>query len=423
VTVYYPEIPPEGDYSESEQAFIENSPPGLWPDNQDSYFGQFRKVTTDEFQDIRDILFRLWLNMVPQTADEYLYQWEIMVDLPPNPNGRTVRQRRVDVLARLQRGAFTRPKRDKIINDYVSLTVDGDPARFTPDGISFEGGIPLFAEYAANIETKFTVYEFVQDYYYRVVVATGYLDDPDGLERQLKRITPAGIRFEMDTWRVLPYSYYYEMLHLEPSALWSLRETSGTAASDVMKNQTPGVYNGPTLDNRMLNVTDGDKNPLFDGTNDRVGIAYTPALYIAPIDFTIVALIYPTSVTGLRTIYSNSFQGVQFMVWEGDLRLDAGNAFNVGYSIPAVAINQIQLVGVSKRPGEAPVFWHNGVRVANQYYAEYTFLNGASGMIGSYFDGATYNFAGNIGYVGIYKKILTDQQWHRLNAVRLGLVP
>src|SRR4051794_13713488 len=99
-----PTLPPEGPYGQIEQRFIELSPADLWPEAQNTNFGQFRKVATDILQEKVDELTLFWFEMFPDTADKYLGLWEEEYGLPVAPVGKSNAERKAYLLARVRHG-------------------------------------------------------------------------------------------------------------------------------------------------------------------------------------------------------------------------------------------------------------------------------------------------------------------------------
>jgi hypothetical protein len=197
--VPWPDLPDEGIYGEIENSFIENSPPDLWPDNQDSNFGQIRKVVTDVLQECADFISILYLEMFVATSTRYLGLWEELAGLPVEPAGLTVEERRTSVAAILQKGPFTRTRRNTIVESFLQAGV-GSPAMFTPEGISFDdddSGIALFGE-GDPLAPLYNVVEDIGDFSYSVRIKNGTPVDDAALGRALTIAQPAGLSFTID---------------------------------------------------------------------------------------------------------------------------------------------------------------------------------------------------------------------------------
>jgi uncharacterized protein DUF2313 len=193
----YPPLPAEGVYTEIEAKFIAESPDGLWPENQNSNFGLFRKIICDPLQEVLDELDMLYNERFPDTSINFLDRWEDLVGLPINPPNKPLEERRNLVLSRLIRGRFTRTQRIKLIAGFITVTF-GPPILFTPDGIPIPPeGIPFFSGVAGEPEDFFTISENVENFHYTVVVDPSVDIDVEGVTRALTRSTPAGISFNI----------------------------------------------------------------------------------------------------------------------------------------------------------------------------------------------------------------------------------
>ncbi len=196
-TPHQPSLPAEIQWTEAEFIFEEESPPGLFPENQDSNFGFIiRKVFSDLAQNISDWQNTLYNEKFVETSSMFLDQWEIEVGLPPNPTDQTISDRRVNVLARLQHGPFTRTRRDNIVKRYVETTF-GNPIQLVPVGVEIvSGGIPIYGE-AGDVSTLYLIVEDIPNFHYTVWIASTNTPDLVALTAELKRITPAGISFSI----------------------------------------------------------------------------------------------------------------------------------------------------------------------------------------------------------------------------------
>jgi hypothetical protein len=192
---HQPTLPPEGEWYETELQFMEEEPPSFFPQNQNSNFGWIiRHVFAKFTQDIAGLQTLLYNERFVATSETFLDQWEIEVGLTPNPEGKSIAQRRSEVLARLQRGPFTRTRRDAVISNAISVTF-GTTVQLLPPGIplTFEG-IPLYSE-PGETEMLFSVTEYPDEFRYVVNIDPDTDPDIDAITRELERITPAGITF------------------------------------------------------------------------------------------------------------------------------------------------------------------------------------------------------------------------------------
>jgi len=140
-----PIIPPEGSYGAIEHDFIENEPPGLFPTDQNSYWGQSRKVFTDHLQALADKFNQWYANLDPATTNvDDMPEWEYMLGIPDG-TGKPTESRRSFIQARLERGPFTKTRRRKIVESFVVPTF-GEAITFDAFGVPFTaGGIPFFS--------------------------------------------------------------------------------------------------------------------------------------------------------------------------------------------------------------------------------------------------------------------------------------
>lgn len=256
-----PTIPPEGTYTDAERRFIDNQPPGLWPENQDSIFGQLRRVLTDEIQAGRDAINLLSQEMFVTTASKYLALWEEMMGAAIAPTGKSIAQRRAILLSRLKYGTFTRSQRNAIIADFVKSTF-GQPAAFTLLGIPFSaGGIPLYGP-LADPATLYRVYEDPKNFAYEVFIKNTNTPDIGALTRELTRMTPAGIAFTIDNTLANILSYPKMIRDSGPSGYWKL----GAGYTDSSGNGFNGTASGAGLTSVAPIVLTTDSNATdFNG--------------------------------------------------------------------------------------------------------------------------------------------------------------
>jgi hypothetical protein len=172
-----------------------NEPPGLFPDNQDSVWGQLRFVIGNQLQFISDLLELVWQNMSPTTAaEDALPLWEAMLDMPVPPAGTPASARTAGILARLEQGPFTRTRRRRIVERFIEatfgaatvLTLDGIP--ITPAGITLYSG-------EFDFTGLYNIVENVEAFTYDIRILNTMVVNTAGLTRELDRITPAGISF------------------------------------------------------------------------------------------------------------------------------------------------------------------------------------------------------------------------------------
>jgi hypothetical protein len=195
MTEFQPVLPAEVPLTDAEQAFIEESPPGFYPDNQNSNFGYLiRKLWCDKIDEIAGQMATMYANRFVPTADLLLDDWEIDLGLLVHPANQTLAQRRSNVLSRLRTGAFTRVMRDGIIEQFILATF-GTVIQFSIAGIPFvPAGIP-FASEGGDLSTLYKVVEDLTNFTYQVRIKNTVQPDEASLRRALDRVTPAGISY------------------------------------------------------------------------------------------------------------------------------------------------------------------------------------------------------------------------------------
>jgi hypothetical protein len=205
MTPFQPTLPEEGQFTEAELTFIEEEPPGLFPDNQDSNFGWIIRHHFSNFiQDLADDQLTIYNERFVETSVAFLDQWEKEVGLPPNPIGVDIALRRQAVMGRLQRGPFTRPRRNEIIERYIQATF-GNPILLVPEGVALvAGGTPLYSE-SGIVGVLYNVVEDQQNYHYSVNISVATDPNLAAMAYELERITPAGITFDIIRGSILTY--------------------------------------------------------------------------------------------------------------------------------------------------------------------------------------------------------------------------
>jgi hypothetical protein len=195
-----PTLPPEVQFTDAEFNFIDDSPRGFFPENQDSNWGYRRKVYSDVIWEIYGQLDFIYSEMFPSTSQSLLDEWEKMVGLPQNPTSKTLAQRRQMVLNRLRGGPFTRTQRRNIVESYITATFGG-PIVLLPPGVEMlVGGQPLYNE-VGILDQLYMIVETVEQFKYEVRIKTAMALDQVGLERDLKWYTPAGLQIIFNyTW-------------------------------------------------------------------------------------------------------------------------------------------------------------------------------------------------------------------------------
>jgi hypothetical protein len=285
MTEFQPTLPAEGVFTDAELAFMEDSPPGLYPENQDSNFGFIiRKLFSDRVQELIGQQATLYAERFPNTANAYLDEWERAVGLPANPSTLTLGQRRQGVENRLKKGWFTRSRVREIVESFLTPTF-GDPIMLSPAGVPFSsGGIPLYSG-ESSLVGLYRVYERIPANAYDVWIKNTVTPDIVGLTRELTRITPSGISFTIDNTHADVLNYSKRVINENPIAYWPLGDVidySGYAVPNLTANG--GVTAGSVAAPGLLVGAAGSTNPAttFDGVNDYFSVAATAAITALP---------------------------------------------------------------------------------------------------------------------------------------------
>src|SRR5262245_63133599 len=102
-TQFQPTLPAEVPFTDAELAFLDESPPGLFPDNQNSNLGLMRKILSDYIQELINQQQTIYNERFVTSSAQYLDEWERTIGRPTFGANRTLAQRRQDVLSRLSR--------------------------------------------------------------------------------------------------------------------------------------------------------------------------------------------------------------------------------------------------------------------------------------------------------------------------------
>lgn len=190
-----PLLLPEEPFGEVERSWMESEPPGLLPENQDSNYGQVRKVVSDVLQNRITEIDLFYDESSPITTREYIDWWEEMSGVPLAPS-KTLENRRAIVLDRFKYGPFTRTRRVKLVEKFIEATFGQSP-QLTTEGIALDAaGVALFSD-VISVAGQYFIVEYVEDFSYAVFISEEVAPDIDGMKRELERMTPAGIRFSV----------------------------------------------------------------------------------------------------------------------------------------------------------------------------------------------------------------------------------
>jgi hypothetical protein len=193
-TKFQPTLPAEVQFSDQELNFMDESPPGLFPENQNSNFGfLIRKIFSDQLKLVAGQQDTLYKERFVSTSTEFLDVWEHDVGLPVNPAGKTIDQRRAEVINRLTKGPFTRPRRAALIEKYVTATFGVVP-QLSVVGLSIGSGIVLHSG-VNSLTGTYNIVENITDFSYQVRIRQDITVDTTSMLRELTRLTPSGINF------------------------------------------------------------------------------------------------------------------------------------------------------------------------------------------------------------------------------------
>lgn len=272
----YPTLPVEVPYTDIERDMIENEPPGMFPEDQNSYWGQVRKLFADYLQANALDLFTAWYNNLdPRNVDANdISEWEDRVGVPGDRSAITLAARRGFVQNRLRMGAFSRSLVNDIIETFLNavLIVASGSTTFGSGGILLgSGGATLFSGVTGDPKTMYRVYFDYMNrvYYVRILNTLG--EDLSGLTRELQRITPAGWTLNIsDVANPLVYSRM--VLNDAPLQWYAL---DGNANDSSGYTAFPGTQNGGVTFGQatLVNAAVGGVSAaLFDGVNDYVSV-------------------------------------------------------------------------------------------------------------------------------------------------------
>ena len=276
-------IPDEGIYYDIERDLMDNEPPGLFPEDQNSYWGQVRHVFAEHLQlNIADPLAQWYINLDPRTViTQDMPEWEEMLGIPEIPHdyvtGVPDSYRRALILTRYEKGPFTRARRDRVIESFISATF-GVALSFGVDGILMDAaGRPLYADTIA-LKSSYRVYEDVANFAYQVQILNTITPDTATMLRELKRITPAptsaNVTINNSVTDVLDYGLAAR--NTQPVAHYRLAgnaNDSSAYANHGTLNGAPASVGSPGL---LHALSAGGGCYDFDGVDDHIVIPAAP---------------------------------------------------------------------------------------------------------------------------------------------------
>lgn len=409
----YPTLPAETTYSDIERNLIENEPPGMFPEDQNSYWGQMRKVFADYLQANAVDLFTAWYNNLdPRNVDANdIAEWEQRVGVPGDRSGLTLVARRTFVQNRLVVGGFSRKLINQIIEGFITATF-GTSTSFDPTGISIDaGGITLFSGVTGDPKTMYRVYfDYMnRTYYVRILNTLG--EDLSGLTRELKRITPAG--WTLNISEVANVLYYNKMiLDSAPLMYYTFDSTLGGDSSGY--TVFPGTQNGGMAFAGPLVLAAANNgvgnSAFFDGIDDYITIPSTsdpwPFGQMGKLKIAVSAFFKPNTAPAAGTygvIFSKG--SLRFGIDE-NRKLIVDNGTQVFRSPSALTLTTTYLVGM-KQSGSDLTLLVNGVPVLTSSTAAIPSLLGI-GAMGRYQAGANGYLSGTLDELAVFDSIPTD---------------
>ena len=430
-----PTLPPEGAFSEIERLIISESPPGLWPENQNSNFGALRKVISARAQEIADDTDELFNEMFVQTSSIHLSRHESEVGIPYNLAD-PIAQRRSDVLSRLRKEPFTDARIRSLIESYITPLFGSSP-QFLVEGIPLvAAGVPLYADTAAP-ETLYRIYYDPVNFSYSVWLVNT-VSPSSGLLRELQLITPAGITVAYDNTKTNILDYQRTILSDRPSFYWPLATSSGTGAPWQSIAGIPNVLTisggSPTNTGGLIQNSGGvvgdTQSRNFNGTTDVLTSPYNNnATAFGDGAYSIEAWLRPSVLPGVGVSMNAISLGGDN--WAGAGRLGIENptgavAWNfyaaysdVGGSAVLWATTPAPVAGIAAHvvgtwTGRRVRLYVNGVKVGDQdmgpnYKIRSPFI-AAPISIGRYYHAAANWWNGVIDEPAIYGYALSEAQ-------------
>lgn len=261
-----PTLPAEGAYTETERLFIAEEPPSLFPENQNSNWGLFRRILTDPIQDGVDQLDQLFSELFIDTALGYLSNWEAEYGVPDSSNYSTI-NRRTTLSNRKVRAPFTRARVKSLIERYIGDT-SGAPAEFGAAGIPItSAGIAMFGEATGAVSTLYRVYEDAKNFKYYVRILNT-VTPAAALLRELQWITPAHLTLVYDNTVTDVLNYDLDILTAQPLMFFKLEANGNDFSGNTPFNGTmvgTSVFGGdPTL---VVAAAGGVSSTLFNGAS------------------------------------------------------------------------------------------------------------------------------------------------------------
>jgi hypothetical protein len=402
-----PTLLPEGTYTDAELAFIELSPPGLWPENQDSNFGQTRKVLMDIVQSCIDEIDHLGEEMFVSTASEYLSLWEDIVRVPIAPVGKTDAQRRAIIKPRLQYGPFTRSRVRSIVEGFIMPTF-GDALSFTPSGLSLSAGGLSMLSGVSSLVGAYRVYEDVRAYAYAVWIKSSITPDIPSLLKELQRVTPAGIAVTIDNSKANALSYFRTVRNKQP--VWYSRldgnanDASGYGNNGTLVGAPPAVAS-PGL----LVATGNDDTAAYDldGATQYMTIPHAAQLNVGN-QFSLEMWVRGDSGGAVGRLYDKGTGTLSLYTDSGGVYLQSRAVANIAVSTIALTAATVYHLVVTYDGVNAKI-WINAVDRTGAVTPQVLTDTATVARVGANQAGGEF-FNGPIDEVALYNEVLTPAQ-------------
>lgn len=192
-----PILPRTIPFTELEQAYREDEPANLFPPNQDSNFGTYRRILCATLQDVANQVELLLNENFVATSSQFLNFHEEEAGLPALQT-QTAQYRRQRVLGRIKKGLWSRSRRNAIIESFISATA-GTPTAIGL-GIPIGSGLTLYSGISGDPKNFYKVIEDIPNFHYTVYMDVAVNADLVGLAAELKRVTPGGLSFTVLGW-------------------------------------------------------------------------------------------------------------------------------------------------------------------------------------------------------------------------------
>jgi hypothetical protein len=192
-----PILPEPIRFTDMERAYRQDEPANLFPPNQDSNFGTYRRILCTTLQDVADQIELLLNENFVATSSQFLNFHEEEAGLPALLS-QPLQYRQQRVLARVKKGMFSRTRRNTIIESFISAT-SGTPTAIRT-GIPIGSGLTLFSGVSGDPKSFYKVVEDIPNFHYYVYMDVAVDADLVGLQFELERVTPAGIGFTIFGW-------------------------------------------------------------------------------------------------------------------------------------------------------------------------------------------------------------------------------